>query len=238
MLPGMNQTGQEIELKLQFPNEAGFRAALSAAGGGAERAVVQTNHFFDDAQRSLRANAFGMRLREEDAHYFLTAKGRKSASEQAALALRREEECEISRVEANAILAGNTCPLATLRKHLGKAGETLLTEIEQVLSGRPLAYIGAFENQRTRVKTELRTAEDTKLAVVLEFDRTCFPGNQVQFELELELAGPEDAEAAEAALQCLLRQAGTTGRPALGKATRFFAFLEIENARTKDQNLP
>lgn len=238
MLWAMNETGQEIELKLQFPNEDSFRATLLAAGGDAESAVRQINHFFDDTQRSLRSHGYGMRLREESQRYFLTAKGNKSTSERAALSLRREEECEISQADANAILAGDACPLVVLQNHLRLEGASLLAEIEEVLAGRPLAYIGAFENHRTRVRTELHAPNAPKLPVILEFDRTCFPGNQVQFELELELAKPEDAEMAEAGLRALLQKAGTSGRPALGKATRFFAFLELEKMHTKDQNLP
>ena len=238
MLWAMNETGQEIELKLQFSNEESFRATLLAAGGDAEAAVRQINHFFDDAQRSLRSHAYGMRLREESQRFFLTAKGKKSTSERAALSVRREEECEISPADAKSILAGDACPLVILQNHLRVEGKSLLSEIEDVLAGRALAYIGAFENHRTRVRTELDTENAAKLPVVLEFDRTCFPGNQIQFELELELARPEDAERAEAGLRALLQKAGTSGRPASGKATRFFAFLELENRHTKDQNLP
>ena len=235
----MNETGQEIELKLQFPDEEHFRATLRAAGGESETAVRQTNHFFDDECRSLRSHAFGMRLREEAQHYFLTAKGKKSAGEeQAALSLRREEEREISEAEARTILQGDACPLQTLRKHLHPERESLLSDIEEVLEGRVLTYIGAFENRRTRVRTELSTGQGKTLPAVLEFDRTCFPGNEVHYELELELTRAEDAKSAESGLRALLQKAGATGRPALGKATRFFAFLELEKRRTKDQNLP
>lgn len=233
----MKPTGQEIELKLQFSNPRDFEATLREAGGVHQGTVLQRNHFFDDALRTLRAHAFGLRLREEDGRCFLTAKGKKNASAQVALSSRREEEIVVATPEAARILAGQLSPLASLQAHVRPAGRALLAEMESALQGRPLTYIGAFENQRTRVQTELLTPKGP-LPVLLEFDRTVFPGDQVQFEIELELGPDEDAAAAEVGLRGLLSRAGAAGRPALGKAARFFAFLEIENARAKDQNLP
>lgn len=223
----MGGSGHEIELKLQLPDEASLEAVAVAAGGERRAPVRQVNHFFDADGRPLRARGFGLRLRDEEGRFFLTAKGPKGAAKSAALAHRREEEVEIDADTARAILGGARSPLEVLQERLEDEGLELVRALDEARAGAPLEYLGCFENQRTRIRTKLPSAQGD-LDVELELDRTSFPGDRVQFEVELELSASADADNAERALVDLLARAGTVGRPAPGKARRFFAFLEEE----------
>lgn len=225
----MHPTGHEIELKLQLPDEAALEAVARAAGGVRAQAVRQINHFFDAASRPLRAHSFGLRLRDEEGRYFLTAKGPKTSPGQGALALRQEEEVEIPRARAEAILAGVEDPLDVLFRAVRPEGQKLLAAMLSALGRQPLGYLGAFENQRTRIDTVLPCASGPQ-PVLLELDRTTYPGGIVHVEIELELDTEEAAAQALPALEALLARAGTTGRPASGKASRFFRFLDAANA--------
>ncbi len=224
-------SGTEIELKLRVPDGAALRAVAAAAGGGRAAPVRQRNHFFDSAARALRQHSFGLRLRDEEGRWFLTAKGpRLDRKEQpgasAALSRKREHEIEVPDETAGAMLQGRESPLDVLeRAPGGVSAAALCLSLRHLLGAEPLVYIGAFDNLRTRVTTALPSRLGP-LDVVLELDETHFPKEHVHFEVEMELDEGVDAAVAELALRDLLHLAGVEGFPSRGKATRFFAALD------------
>ena len=212
--------GQEIELKLFVDDGAALDAVAKASGGRVQPPVRQTNHFFDTESRALRGKKMALRLRDEDGHFFVTVKG--GSSDQkiagASLSVRPEEEIEIEPLRAAEMLSGTRSPLDAF----GAQPPGLITLAAERIGTAPLQYLGAFENERTRVDVHLGEAD-----VVLELDRTKFPGDVVHYEVELEVPAGVDAAAMGAALEALLVKAGVRGRPASGKASRFFSIVGI-----------
>lgn len=222
----MTSSGHEIELKLRVADGAALRAVEAAAGGEKAPAVRQVNHFFDGASRVLRAHSFGLRLRDEEGRFFLTAKGPSAKGASGALSSRPEEELEIDAALAARILGASESPLDVLERSVtSRSGAALCLSLRHLLGDEALTYIGAFENLRTRVTTRLPSAAGP-LDVVLELDETHFPHGHVHFEVELELDGAVDAAIVERALRDLLHLAGVEGFPSRGKASRFFAALD------------
>lgn len=222
--------GMEVELKLALPDAAALEAVACTAGGLRHPPELQHNHFFDAEARPLRAGAFGLRLREEAGCFWLTAKGAKASGSAGALARRREEEAQVPPAWAPEILEGVRCPLAALRAVLPPPSHALLEEIDRARAGAPLVHLGSFTNERTRIDTTLH-AHGVARPARLELDRSHFPGDREEYEVEWELGAGIDAAWAEAALRALLERAGTRGQVVAGKAARFFAYLDATGPR-------
>lgn len=221
-----SSTGTEIELKLRVPDGEALRGILRMAGGEAAAPVRQVNHFFDSASRALRHHSFGLRLRDEEGRFFLTAKGPSDKGASGALSRRREEEIEVTPEQGAAILDGADNPLDVLERETStKDAAAFCMMLRHALADEPLAYIGAFVNIRTRVTTSLPSRKGP-LDVVLELDQTAFPHGHIHFEVEMELSADVDEGVAESALRDLLHLAGVEGFPSRGKASRFFAALD------------
>jgi uncharacterized protein YjbK len=219
-----NQGAKEVELKLEVDGQAAVDALARAAGGTPEKPVRQLNTFFDDAAGRLSRARYALRLRDEGGTFLLTAKGpQKQAS--TAVSSRPEEEREIDAGTAARILEGKDAPLDVLGLGADAGRRALLDEMRAVTKGAALERIGSFENVRTRLPATLEVG-GRRVAVVLEMDRTTFPGGAVHHEVEVELPGGIDARAAEAAVRALFAAAGVAGTPAPSKAQRFFAALE------------
>ena len=91
----------------------------------------------------------------------------------------------------------------------------------RAIAGRtPLRHLGAFQNERARLDVALGV-EGRTIPVTFELDRTTFPGDQVQYEVEVEIAGA-DAPAVDRALRDFFAQAGVAWREGPSKAKRFF----------------
>jgi uncharacterized protein YjbK len=158
--------------------------------------------------------------------YTLTAKGPSQKNASGALAVRQEEEVELSGDEARSLLEGRRSPLDLLEDVLAsRTGIELLLRLRGATGAEALGYVGCFENLRTRVHADLPISAG-RLPVVLELDETSFPGNLIEYEVEVELGPETDAGQAEAALRALFATAGVEGTPARGKASRFFEALE------------
>src|SRR5690606_13275820 len=95
------------------------------------------------------------------------------------------------------------------------------------LGGRTMHIIGTFVNERIRLPTTLEVA-GTPVEVVLELDRVSFPGGVVHHEVEMEVPGGVNPEAAATAFHALFDKAGVSGRVSPGKARRLFAALRRE----------
>jgi len=211
----------EVEFKLALPDEAARARLLARLGvDPAAVPVVQENHFFDTRARALARARSGLRLRSAGAARTLTLKGPPQALPAAgALHARAEEELELTADEAAALLAGALDPLALFRAR--RPGSQLARRAHELVGGQALVHLGSFRNERLAIASERLAGR----ALVLELDRTHFPGGRVEHELELELADPAAAPAVEAALRALLSEVGVPWTPARGKAERLFEHL-------------
>ncbi|MBW2273266.1 MAG: CYTH domain-containing protein [Deltaproteobacteria bacterium] len=220
---GQGGESRERELKLGVPGREVFEALIEAAGGRREPPVLQVNHFFDTAGRALRELEIGFRVREEGESFFVTVKGPTAGGGGAMLADRVELERELAPEPARVVLAGEGSPLELLEEL--EAGDPeasrLLAAVRKTCTGVPLAEIGAFENERTRVRTVLAAAD-----VVLEFDRTCFEADELRYEVELELGPGQSAGELGRALEALFAEVGAGPVPTTGKLTRFLELLD------------
>lgn len=210
--------GREVEFKLRVDGAAAFDALARAAGARPSVAALQTNHFFDTADRRLNAQRHTLRLREEAGRFVLTAKG--PGERAGALTSRAEEEVEVPRAEAEAIIDGARSALAALEARADPRARELLATLRTITADAPLRHVGAFQNERARLAVTLK-AEDRALPLIVELDRTTFPGGQVHYEAEVEIA-ETDAAAVERALRAFFASAGVTWREGPSKARRFF----------------
>ena len=224
-MSGAGRAGREVELKLRVPDRAALAAVAAAAGGTLDDdAVTQVNGFFDTADRALHAARLTLRLRDEDGAWILTAKGAVGADGPAADATLKqhlEEEERIEDDEARAIRDGRRSPIDALAERSSTGGRAaLVARLRAAVGAAPLVAVGSFTNRRARVPATL-----AGVAVVLELDETSFPGGVVHHEVEVEIDDATRADDVEAALRALLARAGVDGKPAPGKARRFFDAL-------------
>ena len=66
---------RELEFKFRVEGPAAFEALARAAGSRPSPPALQSNHFFDTADRALSLQRYTLRLREEGGRFTLTAKG-------------------------------------------------------------------------------------------------------------------------------------------------------------------
>jgi len=238
----------EREFKLRIPDEAAWQALLArlaALGGHASPPALQTNHFFDSATGALRAARIALRLREERGAvtpFMLALKGPELAPG-GTLAARPEEELALAPAEARAVLAGERCPLAWLAASpLGEA--ELVRRATAAVAGAPTRRLGSFENERLRVGPLAFPPGSGGPALVLELDRTSFPGGLVERELELELPAGADASEAERGLKALFSGVGLAVESVPSKAARLFRILDARavesppSALSEDSRFP
>jgi uncharacterized protein YjbK len=225
MKAGAKSEGEsrERELKLGVPDRSAFEALIDAAGGRKDPPVLQVNHFFDTAARALREREIGFRVREEGELFLLTLKGPTRESEAALLADRVELESVLAPEDARAVLAGTRSALELLEvlEADGPEGSAILETLREVGARAPLTEIGSFQNERTRVRTELAGVD-----VVLEFDRTHFPADELRYEVELELEPGRSADPLAEALQALFAEADVRPVPTSSKLARFLEIVD------------
>jgi len=224
----MTSEPSEIEFKFRVDDEEALAAVARAALGddaGLPAPARQVNHFFDSADRRLAGAGCALRLREEEGRAWLTAKGRAAGGGDATLTRREETEVELDAELGRALLAGERDPLAVLRE---RAGTGLVARMQSALGGAAVAYLGAFENQRRRVGPFEREVGGEPVVLLLELDRTRFPGDRVECEVEAEVARGDEERAARA-LRDLLASAGVRWGSAPSKAERFFAALSASS---------
>ena len=214
----MAGTGREVEFKFRVDGPDAFEALARAAGSTPGAASVQTNHFFDTPDRALAGRRHTLRLREEDGRFLLTAKG--PGERTGALTSRAEEEVEVPRLDAEAIIAGARSPLAALEARADPRARELLSTMRSIAGATPLRHAGAFQNERARLDVALGV-EGRTIPVTFELDRTTFPGDQMHYEVEVEITHA-DAAAVARALRDFFARAGVTWREGPSKAKRFF----------------
>jgi len=218
----------EIEFKIVLPDEASFTNilhALEERGGGSGSTRAQVNHFFDTEGLALRHGKLALRLREEDSRFRITAKGGAKGRDGDALVTRPELESEVPAEVAREILRGTTSALDALIEALGGERPELLRRMQEAVSGHGLVYLGSFQNERTRPGRVTIDAGGTPLELQFELDRTTFPGERIERELELEIDELAHAPHVERWLRTLLDELGIPWETAPSKAQRFFAAL-------------
>ena len=210
--------GREVEFKFRVDGPEAFAALARTAGSAPSPAVVQTNHFFDTPDRALGFRRHTLRLREENGRFVLTAKG--PGDRAGVLTSRAEEEIEVQKPEAESLIVGGRSPLAALEARADPRARDLLAAMRAIVGRMPLRHAGAFQNERARLEVALGV-EGRTIPVTFELDRTTFPGGQVHYEVEVEIAGAE-AAAVERALRDFFTKAGVVWREGPSKARRFF----------------
>lgn len=223
---GGDGKGNEVEFKFEVPNEAALNA-LAKTVGGQPSSARQFSHFFDTSDMSLSRSGFMLRVsgeksREHDNLWLITAKGPPVKTRYASMAKRSELEVSVPEEVGREVLAGRISPLQLLEWHpkLNSNGRHLLKELQQKIRHRRVNEIGAFENDRTRIKALLPDGK----AVTLELDRTRFPG-QVHHELEVEVPKGVSPDLTQRALQQLFADAKVSASPSISKSDRLFQIL-------------
>jgi len=226
----MNMLSTEIEFKFAVRDESAFAALVAQLGlqpGVLAEAVLQTNHFFDTAQALLRTNGFAIRLREQGDDFYLTIKGSKSArSDDGLLSSRIEEERLLDPETARALLDGTVSVQSVIAERFSGDSGRIVELIENMAGGHALLHVGKFENRRiTLPPVRLHGGGGTQ-PVEFELDSITFPGQEMQYEIEVEVPSTEEADLIRDALVSLLAAAGIEWRTAESKARRFFAIVD------------
>lgn len=222
---------EEVEFKYRVSGDRDHSAIAKIAGSPGSRAE-QISLFFDTPDRDLFGAGCQLRLateksREFDGLWLITAKGCcREGARQKGLMKRFEEEISIPEAVAQQVISGRLSPLAVLEANpeLTGTGRKFLDEFRARLTGKPITLVGFFENERMRVPVKLPFKAST-LDVVLELDRTVFPGNRVHHEVEMDVPRGVDPSLAEQALRRLFRQANVRAVPSSPKADRLFRIL-------------
>ncbi|MFT4540203.1 MAG: hypothetical protein ACI841_003211 [Planctomycetota bacterium] len=215
---------REVEFKLQLRGESDVRSLLDSLGVSHCESVLQINHFFDTEDGALASGHWAMRLREEGPRTVLTAKGPARASKDAAVSDRPEEECDVDLATRAGILEGRQDPLAALMQSVSEASE-LLSLMRAAKGAQVLSEVGSFENQRRKVGPIAIAPGGDSIELVLELDRTQYPGDRVYYELEVEVERAH-AERVGGQLRALFTELGLEWLHAPNKAQRFRAALQ------------
>lgn len=213
IMSGQNQN-IEIEVKLKLDS---FCEYLKLVGflGNPDREMRQINCFFDSEDHRLMADGWAFRVRAEDNRGLVTLKG--ATTEDHALAVVREEiEAEIDRSTAVSVIGLQTEVLSLAIEPVAYVKKTW-PKVE-------LSKLVQFTN--TRQLKEFKIGDYTYM---LELDRTEYADGSVDYELEMELDQPQQAEIVIPSLQKLFasldipfeRQDETKFARALAKTSRF-----------------
>ena len=220
----------EIELKLGLPDEAAWRFVRDRLADAA--VVTQTNHFFDNAEGSLRAARIGCRLREEAGAWTLTLKGEGSTGPGRTITERVELETPIDPEAAARMVATglDLGPRLTEWRDTtagSNAVAAVLSQLESVAAS-PLVKIGAFTNERTRGMLD---ALPDVGPIAIELDRTTFGAQRTDYEIEVEFTddGPRPDAVAAALTSWLAREGGVRPFPAESKLARFQSELTLRD---------
>ncbi len=209
----------EIELKRLLGGAGAADRLVDALGGRPARDVMQVNHALDTADGALRRARLSLRLRTENGDAYLTAKGPTQAVTRST-GSKVEAETAIPPSLAGRILAGSADGLAALRRRLPATPYAeLFAAIDAARGERAVRPVGHYENRRRSMRVRLPSGR----RVVVEVDRTWFPGGRVDDEVEIELPSTRAAAAVERWLDGVLRTAGIRAKTSTAKIARFYA---------------
>ena len=222
----------EIELKYALENAEQYAALtqyLREQSGREAKILQQENSFFDTVEGDLRKSGLILRLRKENNTYWLTAKGSASQDEtgQDTLTKRLEEEAQVSSEEAQKILRGERCLLKVFEElawppsgQRQKDRLVMIAALQKAQQKKKIVLVGSFNNIR-RV-FEVSIAQNP---YKIECDETHFTGNQIDYEMEIELQHSDAALDVSSQAEQWLTHLHIPITSARGKASRFFASL-------------
>jgi len=236
----MENQARESEIKLGIPDAAGMERLIACAGGLCAARFLQRNDFFDTPSRDLARIGVGCRIRHQreleredrppSSTYELTIKGPPLKRERSTHTERVELNVPIDEATARDVLGGRRSVWSALPERSGLDSEhrELLEEADAAIGSDgavALRCLGGFENERRVVHTELEGA-DGAVAMRLELDRTSFPGDRIDFELEVELGMDDEVERHREALGRLFRSAKVAPLKRSSKLARFMNALD------------
>lgn len=186
----------EIEFKIDLQNEENYRRLIEFLNPGNE-SVVQSNFFFDTEEGDLAGNRWALRLRFENDRAVMTLKGdRRDAGE--GLSVRTEVESGIDIETGRNFREKGTLVVKQLP-------EPIRGRLEGLADDQILRIKLGFSNRRIRVPWIKNNRN-----YLLEIDRTSFPDDSVDYELELEI---DEEESYDDALRIITELLGSADIP-------------------------
>jgi len=183
----------EIEVKINLQNEDFYRRLIDLLDVKSEP-VLQSNYFFDTKDSILAKNQWALRLRfEKDTAIFTLKGGRRSSPE--GLSIRTEIEGEIEFESADRLRTRGSLEITELPANIHD-------RLEDPVANRPLELLYSFRNYRHKVPVSHSGGD-----YVFEIDRTEFPDNSIDYELEIEIESENSYHETLAAARAILFQA-------------------------------
>lgn len=224
----------EIELKYALENSEQYAALihyLSEKTGEKAQILQQDNSFFDTANGDLRNAGLILRLRKENDAFWLTAKGAapQDVTGQGTLSNRLEEETQIKTEEAQKALQGEVDLLQMFEASPWPASAqeqkdrlVMIAALKKAQNKKQIAKVGAFKNIRRVFEITIQNK-----TYKIECDETHFPGDHIDYEMEIELQNTNEASDVTLHAEHWLAQLDIPIKSAKGKASRFFAHLAL-----------
>lgn len=161
-----------------------------------EDGVMQTNHYFETPDFSMKDNRIALRIREKNGEFKLTLK---EPHPEGLL----ETHADLSTEEAMSWIAGNPVSKEAISEQLHRHG----------IDETKLSFFGSLTTLR-------REAEYNNVQIVLDYN---VYNNLVDYEFELEASSKKDGEEA---FQSILKQHDIETRTTPNKIERFFLSLK------------
>jgi uncharacterized protein YjbK len=185
---------RELEIKIDLQSESNYRKLLNRFHS-APNEIKQDNYFFDTPDRILARIGWALRIRIEASHAAITLKGKSVKSNLAHLANRPEYAAEIPLQEALEYISNGL--------KLSDLPDKLTIPFVDTPNSQIVTCKLHFINFRHTIDYETAA-----IRLPLEIDRTIFPDNSIDYELEIELTGPEQYPIAISAISNLLKELG------------------------------
>lgn len=239
----------EVELKYRLTGKNPIEAILKVLHARDAHLQVtelfQTNAFFDTEDYALRQANISLRLRQQNQDYFFTVKGNPEAThDHDHVSENLEYEIAIEPELAQHLLEGQLNVMDFLQHHpIHNVNDPtrlyLLPHIQKVIQSKPVGYVGSFTNLRRAVPVVWHN-----IRWVLELDKTDFPCDVTDEELELEVSSTAlksqgiSMQDVHVFLQQLFEEAGVEVETINGKAERFFELLALPKRPVSDTKGP
>ena len=184
----------ETEIKLRIDSFPDYLKLLGCLGP-MDTEEHQRSAFFDSEDQRLGQAGWALRVRIEGRRGLITLKG--MASDHGLAVTRREIEAEVPRAVASEV--------CDLRRDILSLDAEPVEVVKRDFPGISLTRLVMFDNLRRSRRMQLGDGVYT-----LEVDKTQFPDGSVEYELEVEVTDPEEAERVE---EHLRRMFGSLGIP-------------------------
>ncbi|HEX8159577.1 MAG TPA: CYTH domain-containing protein [Solirubrobacteraceae bacterium] len=213
----------EVEIKRLLADDDAAERFIAALGAPIRAEKRQVNAIFDTEDGRLAGASYLLRLRTEGESAFLTAKG-PGRTVSTTTAARMEAEAEIARPDlVDDLFSGAVEPLCLLRTSVpDDAYAELWRGFDEARACRVLRCAGRFANLRRVIDVTLPSG----LALTVEVDRTDFPNDRTDNEIEIEVPDESVVDEVERWLDGLTRKARIETAPSSPKLARFHEALD------------